>query len=59
VLVIAATLDDITDIDIQRRVVSKYPNANLVEIQGVGHLVHYEAPSQAANHISSFIESQK
>jgi len=59
VLVIAATLDDITDIDIQRRVVSKYPNANLVEIQGVGHLVHYEAPSQAANHISSFIECQK
>jgi pimeloyl-ACP methyl ester carboxylesterase len=59
VLIVAATLDDITDIDIQRRVVSKYPNANLVEIQGVGHLVHYEAPAQAATHISSFIENLK
>jgi pimeloyl-ACP methyl ester carboxylesterase len=59
VLIVAATLDDITDIDIQRRVVSKYPNANLVEIQGVGHLVHYEAPAQAATHISSFIEHLK
>ena len=59
VLIVAATLDDITDIDIQRRVVSKYPNANLVEIQGVGHLVHYEAPAQAATHISSFIENFK
>ena len=59
VLIVAATLDDITDIDIQRRVVTKYPNANLVEIQGVGHLVHYEAPAQAATHISSFIENLK
>jgi pimeloyl-ACP methyl ester carboxylesterase len=59
VLIVAATLDDITDIDIQRRVVNKYPNANLVEIQGVGHLVHYEAPAQAATHISSFIENLK
>jgi pimeloyl-ACP methyl ester carboxylesterase len=59
VLVVAATLDDITDIDTQREVVKLYPNASLVEIQGVGHLVHYEAPSQAANHIAAFVENRK
>lgn len=59
VLVIAATLDDITDIETQRKVIHKYPNAKLVEIEDVGHLVHYEAPAQAANHIASFVESQK
>lgn len=59
VLVVAATLDDITDIDTQREVVKLYPNASLVEIQGVGHLVHYEAPSQAANHIAAFVDSQR
>ena len=59
VLIIAATLDDITNIDTQRRVALKYPNATLVEIEHVGHLVHYEAPSEAASHIASFIESVK
>jgi pimeloyl-ACP methyl ester carboxylesterase len=59
VLLVAATLDDITNIDIQRGVVNRFPNANLVEIDGVGHLVHYEAPLQAANQISLFIENQK
>ena len=59
VLIIAATLDDITNIETQRKVVNLYPDAELVEITGVGHLVHYEAPSQAAEHISRFIEGTK
>ena len=59
VLVVAAELDDITAIDQQRRVVNLYPNATLMEIQGVGHLVHYEAPEQAAAFIASFVEDQK
>ena len=58
VLVIAATLDDITDIDSQRRVSKLYPNATYREIQGVGHLVHYEAPDQAAGYITEFLDSQ-
>jgi pimeloyl-ACP methyl ester carboxylesterase len=58
VLVIAATLDDITDIDSQRRVSKLYPNATYREIQGVGHLVHYEAPDQAASYITEFLDSQ-
>ena len=56
VLLVAAVLDDITDIDTQRQVVNLYPNAKLVEIKNVGHLVHYEAPGQAAVHIKDFIE---
>jgi pimeloyl-ACP methyl ester carboxylesterase len=58
VLVIAATLDDITDIDSQRRVSKLYPHATYREIQGVGHLVHYEAPDQAAGYITQFLDSQ-
>lgn len=59
VLVVAARLDDITAIDVQREVVKIYPRAKLVEIEGVGHLVHYEAPEQAASYIASFIEETK
>lgn len=59
VLVVAATLDDITDIESQRRVSNLYPNATYREIQGVGHLVHYEAPDQAASFIKEFLDSQR
>jgi len=58
VLVIAATLDDITDISTQRQVSKLYPNSTYREIQAVGHLVHYEAPDQAASYISEFLDSQ-
>ena len=58
VLVVAATLDDITDINSQRRVSELYPNSTYQEIQGVGHLVHYEAPDQAARFITEFLENQ-
>lgn len=56
VLVVAATLDDITDIESQRRVSQLYPNATYREIENVGHLVHYEAPEQAARLISEFVD---
>jgi pimeloyl-ACP methyl ester carboxylesterase len=59
VLVVAAELDDITAIDRQREVVKLYPIAKLVEIKDVGHLVHYEAPQQAATFIASFLEESK
>ena len=58
VLVVAATLDDITDINSQRRVSALYPNSTYREIQGVGHLVHYEAPDQAARFITEFLDNQ-
>lgn len=56
VLVVAAVLDDITDIRSQRMVATTYANAHLREITGVGHLVHYEAPDQAASFIAEFLE---
>ena len=59
VLIVAAELDDITAIEVQREVVKLYPRAKLVEINNVGHLVHYEAPEQAANFIRAFIEESK
>jgi pimeloyl-ACP methyl ester carboxylesterase len=59
VLVVAATLDDITDIESQRRVSKLYSNSTYREIQGVGHLVHYEAPDQAASFITEFMDSQR
>ncbi len=59
VLIVAAELDDITAIEIQREVVKLYPRAKLAEISNVGHLVHYEAPEQAANYIRAFIEELK
>ena len=59
VLVVAATLDDITDIESQRRVSKFYPNCSYREIQDVGHLVHYEAPDQAAAFISEFLDQLK
>ena len=58
VLVVAATLDDITDIESQRQVSKLYSNSTYREILGVGHLVHYEAPEQAASYISEFLDSQ-
>jgi pimeloyl-ACP methyl ester carboxylesterase len=55
VLIVAASLDDITDIATQREVAKMYPRASLKEIVNVGHLVHYEAPEQAAAFIDEFL----
>ena len=57
VLIVAATLDDITDIESQRRVSNLYQKLAYKEIQDVGHLVHYEAPAQAAEYISDFLDT--
>lgn len=59
VLVVAGELDDITDSESQRAVSKAYPNALFREIPSVGHLVHYEAPGQAAQCIEDFLEMHK
>lgn len=51
-LLIAADRDDITTIDAVRALRGLFPDARLVEIAGVGHLIHYEAPAEAAAAIS-------
>lgn len=55
VLIIATDLDDITTLSDQRRVSKLYQRSELVEIHGVGHLTHYEAPTRAADEIRKFI----
>ncbi|KHK95298.1 hydrolase [Microbacterium mangrovi] len=54
-LLIAAQLDDITPIEKERELVHLFPDARLVEIPDVGHLIHYETPVPAAEAITAFV----
>ncbi|MGO1411467.1 alpha/beta fold hydrolase [Microbacterium sp. JB110] len=54
-LMIAADRDDITHIEAERVLRDEFPRATLVELSGVGHLIHYEKPSEAADAIRSFL----
>lgn len=54
-LLIAAERDDITPIEAERRLRGMFPDAELVEIPAVGHLIHYETPEPAAAAITRFL----
>jgi len=54
-LLVAADRDDITPIEAERRLQALFPRAELVEIPGVGHLIHYETPQQAAQAVTRFL----
>lgn len=54
-LMIAADRDDITHIEAERVLRDEFPHATLVELSGVGHLIHYEKPGEAAEAIRSFL----
>lgn len=54
VLLIAADRDDITPLSAQRRLETLFPDARLHVVEGVGHLVHYEAPDVAADEVTAF-----
>jgi pimeloyl-ACP methyl ester carboxylesterase len=54
-LLIAADKDDITPIEAERHLATLFPQAELVEIEGVGHLIHYETPEPAAAAIRRFL----
>lgn len=54
-LLIAAQRDDITPIEVERELVTRFPEASLVEIARVGHLIHYETPAEAAGAIRRFL----
>ena len=54
-LLVAAVQDDITPIEKERELVRLFPDARLVEIDGVGHLIHYETPATAAAAIEGFL----
>ena len=54
-LLVAAQRDDITPIEAERRLATLFPDAELVEIPDVGHLIHYETPAPAADAITRFL----
>lgn len=54
-LLIAAQRDDITPIEVERELVTRFKEGSLVEIAHVGHLIHYETPAEAAGAIRRFL----
>jgi pimeloyl-ACP methyl ester carboxylesterase len=54
-LLVAAQKDDITPIEAVRHLATLFPDAALVEIADVGHLIHYETPAEAAGAIRRFL----
>jgi pimeloyl-ACP methyl ester carboxylesterase len=54
-LLVAAQRDDITPIEAERHLATLFPDAELVEIADVGHLIHYETPAPAADAIRRFL----
>lgn len=54
-LLIAAEKDDITSIEVERRLATVFRDAELVEIPEVGHLIHYETPAPAAEAVRRFL----
>ena len=54
-LLVAAERDDITPIEAERTLATLFPDAALVEIAHVGHLIHYETPAEAAGAVRRFL----
>ncbi len=57
VLMIAGERDRIAPLSGQRATVGLFPDARLVVLPDVGHLVHYEAAQAAADAIRDFVDS--
>ncbi|MCC3274848.1 MULTISPECIES: alpha/beta fold hydrolase [unclassified Arthrobacter] len=55
VLLIAAEQDDLGSVKGQRKLAAMIPDAELHILPGVGHLVHYEKPAEAAAIIEDFL----
>lgn len=54
-LLVAAERDPISTVSAQERLETLFPDARLVVLGDVGHLVHYEKPREAAERISAFL----
>ncbi|UIP58622.1 alpha/beta fold hydrolase [Agromyces marinus] len=59
VLLVVAEQDDVTPLAAQRRLQPMFADATLAVIPGVGHLIHYETPGQAAAAIRVFVEGER
>jgi pimeloyl-ACP methyl ester carboxylesterase len=54
-LIIGADRDPITTVAAQERLAALFPDARLKILKGVGHLVHYEKPREAAQQLVTFL----
>lgn len=54
-LLVAGEKDDVTALPEQRTLLELLPDGTLEVIDGVGHLIHYETPHEAATAISKFL----
>lgn len=54
-LLVAAEKDDITPIAAEYRLQKLFPDARIVAIPEVGHLIHYETPVAAAEAVRAFL----
>ncbi|GAA1755365.1 alpha/beta fold hydrolase [Agromyces humatus] len=57
-LLVAAERDDVTPLDAQHRLATRFPDAKLEVIPEVGHLIHYETPGDAAARILRFLREE-
>lgn len=55
-LLIAGAVDHIAPVAGARETVRRFPDARLVELPAVGHLIHYEAADGAAAAITAFLD---
>ncbi|MCU1405592.1 MAG: alpha/beta hydrolase [Glaciihabitans sp.] len=56
-LLVAADHDPITSVRALHGLQELFPNATMVMLEGVGHLIHYERPREAADAIVRFLGS--
>lgn len=59
VLLIAAENDDLGTVATQQSLNELIPDSRLVVLPGVGHLIHYEMPDDAARLIADFADKQR
>lgn len=56
ILMVAGKKDDIAPIKGQRTLAAELKNATLIELDNVGHIVHYEKPTEAGQEIIRFLQ---
>lgn len=55
VLLVAGERDDLAPLSTQQELVTRFPDARLVVVEGTGHLAHYEAPAAVARAVDDFL----
>lgn len=58
VLFLHGAQDAAVPVDVSRRAAARMPRAELLVLDGLGHLTHEEAPERVATHIRAFLDQQ-